>query len=146
MFSTLRTVTCSVVVLVKVMTQAYVMMIAATAMTINRSVARIGDIPFLDFILNKAVSPLANHFQKLRYLTCMNLGYVLDVNALIQDPEKTTVHDVMTRSLVSGKPDMEIIEATRFMFKCRIKRLPVVDRCRLIGLAALTDVVYSNET
>ena len=74
MFSTLRTVTCSVVVVVKVMTQAYVMIIAATAMTINRSVARIGDIPFLDFsILNKAVSPLANHFQKLCYLTCMNL-------------------------------------------------------------------------
>ena len=76
----------------------------------------------------------------------MNLGYVLDVNALIQDPEKTTVHDVMTRSRVSGKPDMEIIEATRFMFKRRIKRLSVVDRCRLIGLAALTDVVYSKET
>lgn len=76
----------------------------------------------------------------------MNLGYVLDVNALIQDPEKTTVHDVMTRPLVSGKPDMEIIEAARFMFKCRIKRLPVVGRRRLIGLAALTDVAYSKET
>jgi hypothetical protein len=40
---------CCVCVPVKVMTQAYVTMTAATAMTINRSVARIGEIPFLDF-------------------------------------------------------------------------------------------------
>lgn len=62
-----------------------------------------------------------------------------------KNPEKTKVHNVMTRSLVSGKLDMEIIEAARLMFKRGIKKLPVVDRGRLIGLVTLTDLVYSQE-
>lgn len=62
-----------------------------------------------------------------------------------KDPEKTKVHDVMTESLVSGKPDVEIIEAARLMFKRGIKKLPVIDRGRLIGLVTLTDLVYSQE-
>lgn len=44
---------------VKVITQAYVTIMAATAITINKSVARIGDIPFFD------LSILAMFFQPL---------------------------------------------------------------------------------
>jgi len=43
-----KTPACCVCVPVNVMTQAYVTMTAATAITINRSVARIGEIPFFD--------------------------------------------------------------------------------------------------
>jgi len=57
--STNNTPACCVWVPVNVMTQAYVTMTAATAMTINRSVARIGEIPFLDVnIFLKTNSPL----------------------------------------------------------------------------------------
>jgi ABC-type tungstate transport system substrate-binding protein len=50
MFSLVRnTPACCVCVPVNVITHAYVTMTAATAITINRSVARIGEIPFFDF-------------------------------------------------------------------------------------------------
>jgi len=60
MFSCFRnTPACCVCEPVKVMTQAYVTMTAATAMTINRSVARMGEIPFFDpNIFFKTNSPL----------------------------------------------------------------------------------------
>lgn len=53
-----KTPACPVVLPVKVMTQAYVTTIAATAITIKSSVARIGDIPLFDFnIFCKLISP-----------------------------------------------------------------------------------------
>jgi len=60
MFSCLRnTPACCACEPVNVMTHAYVTMTAATAMTINRSVARMGEIPFLDpNIFLKTNSPL----------------------------------------------------------------------------------------
>jgi len=64
---------------------------------------------------------------------------------LDRDPHKMKVQDIMTGSLVSGKPDMEIMQAARLMFKRGIKKLPVIDRGRLIGIVTLTDLVYSQE-
>ena len=62
-----------------------------------------------------------------------------------RDLHEMKVQDIMTRSLVSGKPDMEIMQAARLMFKRGIKKLPVIDRGRLIGIVTLTDLVYSQE-
>jgi len=64
---------------------------------------------------------------------------------LDRDPHKMKVQDIMTGSLVSGKPDMEIMQAARLMFKRGIKKLPVIHRGRLIGIVTLTDLVYSQE-
>jgi CBS domain-containing protein len=58
--------------------------------------------------------------------------------------EKIEVRDVMTESLVSGKPDMEIISALRMMFKHGIKKLPIIDKSHLVGLVTLTDLAYSQ--
>ena len=58
--------------------------------------------------------------------------------------EKIEVRDVMTKSLVSGKPDMEIIPALRLMFKHGVKKLPIVDKSHLVGLVTLTDLAYSR--
>lgn len=60
-------------------------------------------------------------------------------------PMKTKISEIMTRSLVVGKPDMEIMDAARLMFKRGIKKLPVVEGGRLVGLVTLTDLVYSQE-
>lgn len=62
-----------------------------------------------------------------------------------RDPQEIKVQDIMTNSLVSGKPDMEIMQTARLMFKRGIKKLPVIDGGRLIGLVTLTDLVYSQE-
>jgi len=53
---------------------------------------------------------------------------------------KTTVKDVMSSPLVIVKPDTDLEEAVRMMFQMKIKKLPVVDGKRLVGLVSLTDI------
>jgi len=56
------------------------------------------------------------------------------------DPEKIKVSDVMSAPLIVGKPEMEVENAVKLMFKTKIKKLPVVQRGRLVGLVTLTDL------
>jgi len=56
------------------------------------------------------------------------------------DPVKVKVSDIMSVPLIVGKPGMEIEDAVRLMFKTKIKKLPVVQRGRLLGLVTLTDI------
>ncbi len=57
-----------------------------------------------------------------------------------KNPRRTKVREIMTKPLIVGLPDMDLEEATKLMFKKRIKKLPVVDHGRLLGLITLTDV------
>lgn len=57
-----------------------------------------------------------------------------------KDPRKLAVSDIMTQKLVVGNPDMEIHEAARLMFKRKIKKLPIVENGKLIGLITLTNI------
>jgi CBS domain-containing protein len=56
------------------------------------------------------------------------------------DPDKIKVSDIMSAPLILGKPKMEIENAVRLMFKTKIKKLPVINRGKLIGLVTLTDL------
>jgi len=58
-----------------------------------------------------------------------------------KDPEKTKVLEIMSKPLVVGKPHMDVEDAARLMFKMKIKKLPVVEKGRLLGLITLTDLV-----
>lgn len=63
------------------------------------------------------------------------------VIAKSKNPKKTQVREIMTKPLIAGQPDMDLEEATRLMFKMKIKKLPVVEsEGRLLGLITLTDV------
>jgi CBS domain-containing protein len=53
---------------------------------------------------------------------------------------KTKVKDVMTSPLVVAEPAMDLGAAVRLMFQMKIKKLPVVDGKRLVGLVSLTDI------
>jgi CBS domain-containing protein len=57
-----------------------------------------------------------------------------------RNAQKTKVRDVMTSPLVVAEPGMDLEEAIRLMFQMKIKKLPVVDRERLVGLMSLTDI------
>jgi predicted transcriptional regulator len=46
----------------------------------------------------------------------------------------------MTKKLVVGSPDMEIHGAARLTVKRRIKKLPIVENGKLMGLITLTDI------
>ena len=57
-----------------------------------------------------------------------------------RDATKTTVKDIMTSPLFVAEPTMDLGEAVKLMFKMKIKKLPVVDGKRLVGLVSLTDI------
>ena len=57
-----------------------------------------------------------------------------------KDATKTKVKDVMSSPLVVVEPGMDLEEAVRLMFQMKIKKLPVVDGKRLVGLVSLTDI------
>ena len=58
-----------------------------------------------------------------------------------KNPKKTRVREIMTKPLIGGQPNMDLEEATRLMFKMKIKKLPVVEsNGKLAGLITLTDV------
>jgi CBS domain-containing protein len=58
-----------------------------------------------------------------------------------KNPKTTRVREIMTKPLIAGNPDMDLEEATKLMFKMKIKKLPVVEsEGDLRGLITLTDV------
>ena len=65
----------------------------------------------------------------------------LAVRILAEEAEaQATVGDHVSRPLVSGEPEMELDEAAALMVQHRVRRLPVVDEDRLVGIVTLDDI------
>ncbi|MEM2386718.1 MAG: CBS domain-containing protein, partial [Candidatus Bathyarchaeia archaeon] len=62
------------------------------------------------------------------------------VVAEAKDVNKTRVKDIMSSPLVVVEPNLDIEEAVKLMFQMKIKKLPVVEGKRLVGLVSLTDI------
>jgi len=62
------------------------------------------------------------------------------VVAEAKDANKTKVKEIMSSPLVVVEPNMELEEAVKLMFQMKIKKLPVIDEKRLVGLVTLTDI------
>ena len=62
------------------------------------------------------------------------------VVAEARDANTTQVKEIMTTPLVVVEPNMDLEKAVRQMFQMKIKKLPVVDGKRLVGLVSLTDI------
>jgi len=61
-----------------------------------------------------------------------------------RNPEKTKVHEIMSKRLVVGTPRMEIPDAVRLMLQKKIKKLPIVVDGKVIGLVTLTDIARTT--
>ena len=57
-----------------------------------------------------------------------------------KNPKETKVTEIMTKRVVVGRPDMQIDEAAKLMFEKKVKKLPIVEGSRLVGLVTLTDL------
>ena len=55
-------------------------------------------------------------------------------------PEETLVRDVMSKPPIVVSPDASLEEAVEIMFKHKVKKLPVVEKGKLVGLVTFTDV------
>ena len=57
-----------------------------------------------------------------------------------RDPETTKVSQIMTAPLVVGNPEMDIQEAVRLMAAEKIRKLPITEDGKLVGMITLTDL------
>lgn len=57
-----------------------------------------------------------------------------------RNPKETRVSEIMTKHVIFGNPNMELIDATKLMFEKKVKKLPIRDGNRLVGLVTLTDI------
>jgi CBS domain-containing protein len=57
-----------------------------------------------------------------------------------KNPKKTKVSEVMSTPLEVIPPDMSLEDAVRVMFDKKIKKLPVYEKNKIIGLVSLTDI------
>jgi CBS domain-containing protein len=57
-----------------------------------------------------------------------------------RDPESTTVREIASTDVVSVEPQQDLSEALRLMAEHQVRRLPVVENDRLVGIVAQADV------
>jgi CBS domain-containing protein len=74
------------------------------------------------------------------------LGTVTDRDIAIRlvaegkDPRSTPVREIATSDIVTIDPDRDLAEALELMAKHQVRRLPVVEQGRLVGVLAQADV------
>lgn len=82
------------------------------------------------------------------------IGIVTDRDIAIRGMSSQTdynncISNVMSSNLMAVTPDTDIHEAARIMSKNQIRRLPVVENDRLVGIVSIGDLavrdVYANE-
>jgi len=56
--------------------------------------------------------------------------------------DKVLVKDIMTTPIIVIDPYVDIEEAMKTMSKCNIRRLPVVEKGKLVGIITQKDVIY----
>lgn len=65
------------------------------------------------------------------------------------DPRTTSVGDVYSHDLISVEPDKDLEDALQLMARHQVRRLPVVENGRLVGIVAQADIALTlreNET
>lgn len=63
------------------------------------------------------------------------------------DPQRTAVGDVCSRDVISVAPESDLEEALQLMARHQVRRLPVVEDGRLVGIVAQADIALrENET
>ena len=67
------------------------------------------------------------------------------VVAAAADPQMTTVADVYSRDLVSVEPDNDLEEALGLMARHQVRRLPVVENGRLVGIVTQADIALRED-
>ena len=60
-----------------------------------------------------------------------------------RQPGKMKVIDLMSKPLTTASPEMRAGDAAKLMFERNIKKLPIVEKGRLVGLVTLTDLLRS---
>ena len=68
------------------------------------------------------------------------LGVITDRDILIRDGFGKTVDEIMSRDVISAAPKDDVHDAALKMSKYGVRRLPVVENEKLIGMLSLKDL------
>jgi len=78
------------------------------------------------------------------------VGLVTDRDLILRsiacdkDVRTTPVSEIMTTKVYNISPDAEVVEASKLMCDCQVKRIPVVENDTLVGIITLGDL--ANKT
>lgn len=61
-------------------------------------------------------------------------------------PEDTAVRGIMTNTVVSASPEMEVRAAAALMARRQVRRLPVVENGKLCGMVSLGDLSQHEQS
>lgn len=92
---------------------------------------------------NVGALPVCGEDRRLRGVVT-DRDIVLRCIAAEEDPAQTQVRDIMTRSCTTVSPQDDCREATRLMSLHQVRRLPVVENGKLVGVISLGDVARSG--
>ena len=92
---------------------------------------------------NVGVLPVCGQDGRLRGVVT-DRDIVLRCVAAEEAPAQPPVRQIMTRGCASVAPEDDCREATRLMGEQQVRRLPVVDQGKLVGIVSLGDLARSS--
>ena len=92
---------------------------------------------------NVGALPVCGPDRRLRGMVT-DRDIVLRCVAAEEDPAQTAVRQIMARGCASVAPEDDCREATRLMGEQQVRRLPVVDQGKLVGIVSLGDLARSS--
>ncbi len=92
---------------------------------------------------NVGVLPVCGEDRKLRGVVT-DRDIVLRCVAAEEDPAQTLVREIMTRGCATVSPQDDCRAATQLMARQQVRRLPVVEGGKLVGIVSLADLARSQ--
>lgn len=93
---------------------------------------------------NVGALPVCGSDKKLRGMVT-DRDIILRCIAAEDDPAQTPVRDIMTRGCASISPNADCREASRLMSQRQVRRLPVVDGGKVVGMLSLGDLAKCGQ-
>jgi len=108
------------------------------------------------------INPASNIVEAAQLMQKHNVGSipVMDQNGLLgivtdrdivvrniahgKDPHTTPVRDVMTTQVATVSPDMDIRDVSSLMAQQQIRRVPVIENNRLVGMVSIGDLATNR--
>ncbi len=83
------------------------------------------------------------------------VGIITDRDVVLRNvadgrtPENTRIDEVMSKTVITATPEMDVHRAADLMAQNQIRRLPVLENNRMIGIVSIGDLavrnIYENE-
>ena len=92
---------------------------------------------------NVGALPVCDDARRLRGIVT-DRDIVTRCVALDADPAETRVAEIMSRGVVTASPLDEVTHAARVMSADQVRRLPVLDEGKLVGMVTLCDMARES--